>query len=321
MHMKKHGLSHGDVSLENVMLYDPTTTSSSSSSTSSKNKRRKSAAAGAAEVQKKEEGKEEGRPLANLHCRLIDLEMARYTPSYHSPSSTSSLPSSPGPSGGKPSYAAPECVYNNTHGPSSSFFDPHAADVWSLGVCLYMLLTGRPLYRGPTDEAFHLLALNGAPGLLSYYSQEYGLVLPPSLPNLLCRMLCADVKERITLEELMGVEWIQAGGRQAEEEEGGKQEGEEGESECWSPTTTVGDETSVLCTGGGGREEEEEEEEEEEGERRKGKYGKEDHEPLLELLPPATSVAGLVEEKERERGEERKMKSLSPVRASLMLAQ
>ena len=88
-----------------------------------------------------------------------------------------------------------------------------------------MMLTGRPLYRGPTDEAFLLLALNGAPGLLSYYSEEFGLVLPPSLPALLARMLCVDVKERITLEEVMGMEWVREGGREGEVEE---EEGREG---------------------------------------------------------------------------------------------
>lgn len=49
--------------------------------------------------------------------------------------------------------------------------DWHAADMWSLGICLYMMLTGRPLYRGPDDEAFALLAGGGAPGLLHFYAR------------------------------------------------------------------------------------------------------------------------------------------------------
>lgn len=49
--------------------------------------------------------------------------------------------------------------------------DWHAADTWSLGVCLYMLLTGRPLYRDPEDVAFTLLAQGGAPGLLHFYAR------------------------------------------------------------------------------------------------------------------------------------------------------
>ena len=317
--MKKHGLSHGDVSLENVMLYDPSSTSTSTSTNTSSKKQRKSDGAGTAEVRVKEEGKEEGTPLDKLHCRLIDLEMARYTLSSHPPSSTSSRHPSFGPLGGKPNYAAPECVYNTCKNPSSSStsaFDPFAADIWSLGVCLFMLLTGRPLYQGPADEAFHLLALNGAPGLLSYYSQEYGLVLPPSIPHLLSRMLCAGVKERITLEEVLEDGWVRAEGkgREEEEEEKEEEEGGKGRSECWSPTTTLGDEMSILSAGG--------EEEEEEGEETKGGGGGvEASMPLLELLPPVLVVAGVKVEGEREGGKERGMKSWSPAQASLMLAQ
>jgi serine/threonine protein kinase len=38
-----------------------------------------------------------------------------------------------------------------------------AADVWSLGVLLYMLLTGSPLYSSPKDPAFRVLARGTAP--------------------------------------------------------------------------------------------------------------------------------------------------------------
>jgi len=37
---------------------------------------------------------------------------------------------------GKPSYLSPDVVYEQPH-------DPYAADVWSLGICLYIMLTGR----------------------------------------------------------------------------------------------------------------------------------------------------------------------------------
>lgn len=31
--------------------------------------------------------------------------------------------------------------------------DSHATDMWSLGVCLYVMLTARPLYTHPKDRA------------------------------------------------------------------------------------------------------------------------------------------------------------------------
>ena len=170
---------------------------------------------------------------------------------------------------------------------------------------MYMMLTGRPLYRGPTDEAFLLLALNGAPGLLSYYSEEFGLVLPPSLPALLARMLCVDVKERITLEEVMGMEWVREGGREGEVEE---EEGREGGVVCWSPATTVEDEMSV----GGG---EEEEEEEEDG--REGGVGV----PLLVLPPLMVVVVGREEEEGGTEGREGGMMLSSPALVTLMQTQ
>ena len=47
--------------------------------------------------------------------------------------------------------------------------------MWSLGIVTYMLLTGRPLYAGPEDEAFALLAAGGAPGLLHFYARYVGV--------------------------------------------------------------------------------------------------------------------------------------------------
>lgn len=43
--------------------------------------------------------------------------------------------------GGKSSYMCPEVAQER------DAFDRFAADIWSLGVCLYTMLTSRPLYQ------------------------------------------------------------------------------------------------------------------------------------------------------------------------------
>jgi hypothetical protein len=48
--------------------------------------------------------------------------------------------------------------------------DPLAADCWSLGVCLYMLLTGSPLYSDPWSQPFALLESGQAALLLARYA-------------------------------------------------------------------------------------------------------------------------------------------------------
>ncbi len=123
-------------------------------------------------------------------CHLIDLEMARFTgpasasapsnnprrPHHHRRSKTPPPPPAPATSssndndsaaaaGFKPGYVSPEVAARR------GVADWHAADVWSLGICLYVMLTGRPLYQGPQDEAFVLLAQGGAPGLVHYHAK------------------------------------------------------------------------------------------------------------------------------------------------------
>lgn len=48
--------------------------------------------------------------------------------------------------------------------------DWHAADAWALGVTLYILLTGRPLYTDPEDRAFDLLAGGAVREVLAHYA-------------------------------------------------------------------------------------------------------------------------------------------------------
>ena len=173
-HLKENGLTHGDVSLENVML-------------------------------------SQGRYGRPTEARLIDLEMARKVVVVEEEGGREDLGkegegfsgwcdkteeavvyteggreggrgrAGHGPrqgqrqklAGGKPGYVAPEVV-------SGFITDFLAADVWSLGICLVILLTGRPLYTDPDDVCFHLLAEGRIEEVLDHYKNQFGIQLPSS---------------------------------------------------------------------------------------------------------------------------------------------
>jgi len=118
--------------------------------------------------------------------------------------------------------------------------DPFASDVWSLAVCVYAMLTGRPLYNSVDDQAFRIMASPplptttttttdkdaspddqvvkmmmmdlstssspssewGAKRVIEAY-EAHGLVLPPLTKDLLCHMLHPIPSQRPTLEEIL----------------------------------------------------------------------------------------------------------------------
>ena len=74
--------------------------------------------------------------------KIIDLGMSVCVPQCECLTSCEALILSAQRCYGKPGYLAPEVVREEDS-------DPFASDIWSLGVCLYMMLTGRPLYSSP----------------------------------------------------------------------------------------------------------------------------------------------------------------------------
>jgi serine/threonine protein kinase len=101
----------------------------------------------------------------------------------------------------KHSYVSPEGAYGTV-------LDWHAADAWSLGICLYIMLTARPLYSHPDDRAFEILVCDGAPSLLHHYATVYGLTLPEGAAELITALLRPDPIDRPTIEEVLMHPWV-----------------------------------------------------------------------------------------------------------------
>lgn len=137
------------------------------------------------------------RPVYN--CRLIDFGLARRMPEREG------IPLEGRLMGGKAAYVAPEVVDGTVR-------DWHAADVWSLGVCLYNLLTGCTLYARPDDKAFRLLReRDGARRLLRHHIQ-YAVRLDPAAAHMIACMLNPEPALRPTYEEILQHPWVLGGG-------------------------------------------------------------------------------------------------------------
>ncbi|RHY20128.1 hypothetical protein DYB25_009187 [Aphanomyces astaci] len=97
---------------------------------------------------------------------------------------------------GKPYYIAPE-VFDNV-----APYDPSKADVWSLGIILFLLLTGVPLVNLPSkmDESYVFLSRFGLKKLIQGWELED--FVSDDAANLLEKMLCINPNQRCTLQEV-----------------------------------------------------------------------------------------------------------------------
>jgi len=93
-------------------------------------------------------------------------------------------------------YVAPECLMTQTYTP--------AADVWSIGVILYILLVGRQPFKG--RNAAEQMAKTKA-GNFSLKGSHWSDVSDKA-KDLVRKMLDVDPHERITIDEALKHEWL-----------------------------------------------------------------------------------------------------------------
>lgn len=101
---------------------------------------------------------------------------------------------------GKHFYMAPE-VYEEKR------YHPGSADMWSLGIVLFILLTSRPLAEipCPDDPHFKYLQVCGVRALLREFSLK---TWSPEVIDVLERLLVVNPKHRMTMAELRKHPWI-----------------------------------------------------------------------------------------------------------------
>jgi serine/threonine protein kinase len=87
-------------------------------------------------------------------------------------------------------------------------FRANKADIWSLGVCLFMMIIGAPPYNKPhkKDAGYRFIAEEKITKLL--YSWNRIKYVTPNLYDLMERMLCCDEKRRISMTEIVRHDWL-----------------------------------------------------------------------------------------------------------------
>jgi len=92
-------------------------------------------------------------------------------------------------------YVAPEVLRRN-YGP--------AADVWSIGIIMYILLSGQPPFWGPTESVIFNEILRAKLNL----RQSPWPKVSRGAKDILKRMLCVDPRARITASQALSHPWI-----------------------------------------------------------------------------------------------------------------
>ena len=112
---------------------------------------------------------------------------------------------------GKKNYIAPEVLEN-----ISPFFG-HLVDMWSLGIILFILLTGYPAMEAATalDPRFRMIR----DGQLGRMLAEWNIKLTNEAVDLLQSMLKVNPYERLSINDILAHSWMLVDGRDGLEPE------------------------------------------------------------------------------------------------------
>lgn len=127
------------------------------------------------------------------HCRLADFGLA----SDYGAACAGRV--------GKAFYMAPEVLSCQQDG----YYDGLKADIWSLGVLLFIMVTGVPPFEtaSDSDARFRVVKSRGVNQLLCIWQMENRVT--DELRDLLAQMLHVDVQERISIEKVCSHPWLQ----------------------------------------------------------------------------------------------------------------
>ncbi len=98
---------------------------------------------------------------------------------------------------GTPAYLAPEIIKENGY---SGF----KVDIWSLGVLLFCLVTGKMPFRADTLEKLHKNICSGE------FNYENEANIDQSAKNLISKMLVVDPDKRIDINDVLEAEWLKS---------------------------------------------------------------------------------------------------------------
>ena len=138
----------------------------------------------------------ESRNIGSINCKIIDFDTATFF----------EVDRQVRGSFGTAYYIAPEVL----EGPYNE-----KCDIWSCGVILYMLLSGRPPFDGDTEEEIlEKVKLRD----FSFESNEWKNISEDA-KDLVCLMLNPNPEERISAIDIVNHPWVQQGSKEEIKEE------------------------------------------------------------------------------------------------------